>query len=407
MKELDFDELDKAVSSLMGGITKTGPVESSDEKTLTIDPSLADGEVPTFDVINKPAVTHDDTSEKVTEGPVSSSTPLASRRGGRFMDVVRPSSDMRNHSSPKGVSRQGISIEPRSSGSSTITSKVSDSEDEPVVDKVPASNFHENQPSTPLLETSEEALISEHAWPDPLELSTSSETSLSDDTPTVWEQETTNEEPVEDDTQSSKVATDDDSTVSDESSSLSQVALTPMTSPFISDAKVEKRPLGGNNPPQSDQAEEPDHSPVLGVMAQDSEISDDASAQLPAQPEDVEKPLPEELRSELMAIESDSHSFEHEEAVTPVTPAALPQSTPEPPKQPEVPTGPSSIPQQYKEEPSTGDQTSGSIFDTDSYHQPLAHPAKKKSGWLWVIAIIVILILGAAGGAALYFLGIF
>ena len=73
---------------------------------------------------------------------------------------------------------------------------------------------------------------------------------------------------------------------------------------------------------------------------------------------------------------------------------------------PVVPTGPTSIPQQYQEEKSTGDQPSGSIYDTDSYHQPLAHPAKTKSGWLWIIWILLLLIVSGGGAVALYFLGI-
>jgi hypothetical protein len=82
----------------------------------------------------------------------------------------------------------------------------------------------------------------------------------------------------------------------------------------------------------------------------------------------------------------------------------MPTSTVEP----VVPKGPISIPQQYKEEPSTGDAKNGAIYDTDTYHhQPLAHPKKKKSGWMWVIWIILILIIGAAAGAALYWAGIF
>ena len=83
-------------------------------------------------------------------------------------------------------------------------------------------------------------------------------------------------------------------------------------------------------------------------------------------------------------------------------------STPAPAAQeePSVSTGPTSIPQQYREEPSTGDKDNGAIYDTDTYHQPIAHPAKKKSGWMWVVWIVAILLLGAGGGAALYFLGL-
>ena len=66
-------------------------------------------------------------------------------------------------------------------------------------------------------------------------------------------------------------------------------------------------------------------------------------------------------------------------------------------------SGPASIQPQYKEEPSSTKQEHAAIYDTDTYHKPLAHPAKKKSGWLWVLWIILLLALGAGGAAALYY----
>ena len=63
-----------------------------------------------------------------------------------------------------------------------------------------------------------------------------------------------------------------------------------------------------------------------------------------------------------------------------------------------------SITQQYAESPSTGDApATTSIFDTDAYKKPLAHPKKKSSGWLVVLWIAVLLIVGAGAGAAVYF----
>ena len=123
------------------------------------------------------------------------------------------------------------------------------------------------------------------------------------------------------------------------------------------------------------------------------------------------KSLPAELQQDLVAIESDTTH-----AGLPKTDATHPaDSVPEKKPMPSSysvkeekteSTGPTSIPQQYREEPSTGDQANGAIYDTDTYHQPVEHPDKKGSGWMWVIWILVILLIGAGGGAALYFLGI-
>ena len=65
------------------------------------------------------------------------------------------------------------------------------------------------------------------------------------------------------------------------------------------------------------------------------------------------------------------------------------------------PTGPTSITQQYKEQPSSNQQ-SGAIFDTESYHQPVIKPAHKKSSWLIIVWILLLVLLGAAAGWAVY-----
>jgi len=215
-------------------------------------------------------------------------------------------------------------------------------------------------------------------WPDPLEFA-----AASNKTPT--ESAAPEEEPkiikpsVKEDEKSEKT------TPSEENS--------PLTSPFLPGTKVEKRPLGAN---------------AIATTVSDDIVEVDENAQLPANPKDVEPILPEELHGDVMAIESDTTT----PPPTPEKPAVA-EAAPMPSsatfheakvekEEPKI-TGPTSISQQYREEPSTGDQASGAIYDTDSYHQPLAHPAKKKSGWMWIVWIILILIVGAAGGAALYF----
>jgi hypothetical protein len=64
----------------------------------------------------------------------------------------------------------------------------------------------------------------------------------------------------------------------------------------------------------------------------------------------------------------------------------------------------SSIPTQYSEQPSTGDASHTPIYDNEATHQPLAHPAKKKKGWLLIVFIVAILAIGGGLGAAAYFL---
>ncbi len=364
MKELDFDELDRAVNSLMTNVPKeAGGEDTASEKTVTITPTLKKDEAPIFNGDGIPvrnastpvAVPDRDTSV------VTSSAPPAARRAGRFMDVVHPSSNMKKSTSvPAPVSRQGATIEP----SSSFTP--------PVVDAATPIPTETVEPSAPKSD-----------WPDPLEVANFESTGTDKN----------------DKTEKESSSADEGTSNKDESMLSAANEPDPLTSPFLPDTKVEKRPLGA---PLSD-ALEPDHTPVLSTSS-DSLTVDDPSSQLPANPKDVEPVLPAELHGDLVAIESDTTpSSEQEPKVAPkeshtVTHVTTPS---------EMPVGPTSIAQQYREEPSTGDKNNGAIYDTDTYHQPLAHPPKKASGWLWTLWIVLILIVGAGLGAGVYMLHLF
>jgi hypothetical protein len=186
----------------------------------------------------------------------------------------------------------------------------------------------------------------------------------------------------------------------------------PLESPFLPDAKVEKRPLGGGDVQSTAEGT----SPLSGFDFQG--LLDEPDEPLLEAPEPQERleattlpdpidfahatakaqaPVAETAQPEAVAIETPE--------VAPMEPEIIPE-TPRPVEtvpQPivEQPTGPSSITQQYKEHPSTT-QESGAIFDTESYHQAVVQPVKKKSGWLTVLLILLLVVLGAAGGWAVY-----
>jgi hypothetical protein len=151
---------------------------------------------------------------------------------------------------------------------------------------------------------------------------------------------------------------------------------TPLESPFLSDAKVEKRPLGAFSTD-----DEPKEAPI-------------------EEPKKDEIPLLEASDEPLLEAENEEKAPQQPET----------ESTPEPTQEPtpapvveEEPVGPTSITQQYKEQPSTTEQPSGAIFDTEAYHQPLAHPVKKKSGALIIVWILALIVVGAGVGAGVYF----
>ncbi len=380
MKELDFDELDRAVNSLMTNVAATpAPKKDDDVVTLNIESSTPDTPIaPSIPVTATPLATPktldqvatpsagDTTSAPRTSAPTLS---VAARRGaGRFMDVVHPSSDMKKPTAP--VSRQGATIEPSQSASTDTLNQLS-----PVA-------------STPAPEvsakTAPEPSTSGTEWPDPLDVAnfdtedTAKTASKPAESAPVVPEVPKSEPPAPKESEA------------------------PLTTPFLPDAKVEKRPLGSPAGP----VEEPDHTPMLSPESSQGSSVNDPDDQLPALPKDVEPILPAELQGDLMAIEADTNGgipkTEEGQPIENILKHKPMESsvTPEPP----VSTGPTSIPQQYREEPSTGDQGNGAIYDTDTYHKPIEHPAKKKSGWMWVIWILVILVVGAGGGAALFFL---
>ncbi|HSW91482.1 MAG TPA: hypothetical protein VLG09_02460 [Candidatus Saccharimonadales bacterium] len=409
MKDLDFDELDRAVNSLMTNVPKAPEPKKTDEneQTLTITPTLKDDAAPSFKTLDKtvaqinntpintsdaPKAPSEEPSSPTTDNkPVSAAQPLASRRG-RFMDMVRPNASPRVSETTRPASRQGATIEP--SG--------------PLLSDVVAPSNPAGLPATKTPVPSpkkDEDSVGE--WPDPIEM-------------------TSTTEPVnktEDDESLSK-------TLEPTSDELAKPAVTdsytPLTTPFLADTKVEKRPLGGAAI-EADALEPAEPQNV--VEEQKITSQPDEAAQLPADPTEIAPlQLPEELSGDLVALEAGANTtaMNPDAVMTPEAEVAQPSQKPVEPKmdatdnssQPPVadavpnpdekllPAGPISIPQQYREEPSTGDKQSGSIYDTDTYHQPLSHPAKKKSGWMWVIWTIAILLVGAGCGAALYFMNI-
>lgn len=366
MKDIDFDELDRAVSSLMGTVPKDGSSAPAkdDKKETAAQNNPSSGGTPASDLatggdgsdspeaLAAPAADNQETKAPDTDSQRQPKTAPAARRG-RYMDVVRPTAkSMHKSASSPAVSRQAPTIQPI---------------DTPGADAPAAS-----EPASAAPQPNEEIM------------------------PSAAPANGSADQPA-DDTKNAETETPDD--------------FTPLSSPFLPGAKVEKRPLGrpAGSAPSADTAgmEEIEQLPTMSDL---SDFPSDKDAQLP------EQPLPAELDSELLSIETSTEYLPPEAQASapdpapdpdpaPVaeekapTPAPVPSETaPEPPRA----TAVTSIPQQYKVKPSKTDDESpaSAIYDA----QPLSHPAEKKSGWLWVVAIIGIILLGVAGGVAVYYL---
>lgn len=346
MKDIDFDELDKAVNSLMGsagGNSTTAPDEPSPE----VSSSTA------VEVANDPPaqpVSVTTSRSAVVERPAA---PAVRRTGGRFMDMVAKPNDSKPRPGAQLSSREGVAITPPNSQEDTSTRA---------------------------------------AVPEPVAAPTTS-TDTTESAASIAEPEVTASAPV---------AEASEAPVEADISSMSTSE--PGDSPFISNTKVEKRPL--NPGPVSEPTTEVDepaasseisYDPLANMETSETAVDDKANVedssvdeQLPAEPKSPE------LASDLVAIES-GEVLSGPEASSSVVGTNV---------APAVPLGATSIAQQYTTKPSTEDQSHAAIYDSSHYAEPLQHPSKAKSGWLMVLWVILLLAVGAGSAIVLYNLGI-
>jgi len=335
MKDLDFDELDRAVNSL---ITNTPSLTSDADipKETTLD--LGNGsydQIPVTSSVNSQPIAHTPSFVPVSPAVERPST-------GRFMDVVHPSSNMRSN---LVMPERNLNQTP-----------------EPKPIAVPY--------SAPVVATP----VSVTNIPTPMSSNWSSSSKPAD-------------EADEDD--------DIDQIGNDIASAMEKNANAPLDSPFLSGTKVDKRPLGAFSNDQK--------SVELENKPQDTSVYNNNPL------------LPAELQDDLLLIESNSTARPDDVPDEKPVIESLPETTAVPavPVVPILsiapvtietkPVATTSITQQYIEQPNSGDQKTGAIYDTNSYHKALT-PTKKKSGWLWVLWIILLLVIGAGSGAAVYFL---
>lgn len=155
-------------------------------------------------------------------------------------------------------------------------------------------------------------------------------------------------------------------------------------SPFIPDAKIEKRPLGGfSKPEDSDDKSQVQTSVVTEEATTQAEVEPEVES-VNSSSEMLNSSLPEELHPDLINLDS--------LGAEPV--ATEQESAPQPTAEPLSVTA--RVDTNKSTEPV-------SIYDTDTYHKPLAHPQKKSSGVLTTLWIVLFIVIGVGVGAAVYF----
>lgn len=336
MKDIDFDELDRAVNSLIGG-TPDAPAAVVPEIASTATPVE-----PTIPPVSVP----------VRSTPIVPAEPLAARRAsGRFMDVVHPSSDMRSSTPVTAMTTVNTPANvPEAAPAAAVAPIVSAVADAPAAVPAPA-------PIAPMINT-----------------------------------------PSDEDGDITKIA--DEITAS-----MTQDPVAPLESPFIADAKVEKRPLGAFSADSALAASviavaSPSEPTPVATPAPEPLTPPSSAPEVPLaapatseKPTETDTPLPAELQNDLLSIESNETASASTPEAQFVPPAA--------PSTDVVPT-PTSITQQYTEVPSTGDKPTTTLFDSAAYKKPTGK-AKKRSSWFVILWILLLIIVGGGIGAAVYF----
>lgn len=364
MTELDFDELDKAVNSLMGDKKPGEPVVGKDDSDLNAAPAqpVVSPQPPVDTPGSEPiAKASADTPAPAAPEPEASrvaappAASIATKRRGQFMDVMHPSADMkstgRTARPTARVSRQGVAVAPNpDSAGAPASQEVSTTQTmEPV--------------TSPVTEKSTSD------WPDPIDTAT----------------------PVAPDASAVTATENPEPPVTPPELNMADTSTNPLDSPFLPDAKVEKRPLGQTQP-----IEQPD----TNVDSQ-TEYTPESSAD-----------LPDELSGGVLAVESndlhaDDTSTKAPQETPPVTPAEQ-SAEPQPAAIADLPddTIPvqASIPPQYKPDDSEAEPAEHSALYDEVSNAHAAKPPKKKHGWVIMLAIIGLVLLGCAGGVAVYYM---
>jgi len=384
MKDIDFDELDKAVGSVLNktDYQTTSPVSTpTPSSPLAADENTDETPVAvTSPVIPQPVVTLPEevvttpTSALVVEPTTPShETPRSivppARRRGQFLDMVHPSADMtQQHDTPhpttmrKKISPLAPSVTPVAEDTSVINP-----------DPTPEAGVEPDEPiATPVTPSPEPAASK---WPDPLEMISPTDPEVEPASGTVPQAEVTE----------TTVASMPVSVIPEPSFPAPVEA---SQTPFVSDAQVEKRPLGAFN----DEDEDTETMPTSTASENDSSAPttflsaelDSSIVSVESQEEKEEEPAPRPFTTEKVEAHEISPAIATAQASNPMVQSISQQYT--------TPTAAA---------PGENDDQF-SLFRED-YHQPLLPSGQKKgiSKLIWILLIFIVLL--AVGGAIGYY----
>ena len=431
MKDIDFEELDRAVSSLIGKPGDKTADDAASSSTAQAVPVNTGGQAVPVRTDEKPEEKAEPKPEPAAEKPVKDesgdksavveSSPLitSGRSKGVYIDGVRPGAAPNKPNVPL-PSKSGKTIQPLGTDVKPDEAKKEDHEkpahhpDKKQTDNEPKHHEHskkdddlpdlsldklgldEKSAKDPDANADDGSAADNTKWPDPID---------------VYNQKQKDGD---------KVDKKDDEAPKDKADPAEIVhaddAPDPLSqAPFVAGAtdKVEKRPLGAFSD-ETEQKEEP------------KESDDDPGAAKP-HPSDTQMPadaakLPPELDNDIVAVElseaatgaNDSKSPEqHEDELDKKNEEHADhtedqhQEEPAPAAHNEAVAATAvhhqtlSIPQQYREEHESPEHKEHPVFDTKEYHPPItAHPdhGHKYTIWWIALALVVLIVTAVAFG---------
>lgn len=333
MTDIDFDELDKAVNNLMGNVGKERTDGGPKEKVFTVSSTLKPGEKPEYEKLGEVAKT------------IGNETLVGQ---GELTVVEKLNPEEPQTPLPEAKTKPAESEIP---AVSTPISNATQSLPKPIVPAVkrPASGRFMDvvHPSSDMKIPSAPSRVESPSITTPSEPEKPAEVTVSTDS-------------------------------------------IPLT-PFLPDAKVEKRPLG-----------EPVAADELSTKSEPTAESNSVNEQISEQPEKKKEYDDQQLIDAtsvvgtLSADEKELQAVESGEILADKGPSisAVESGDTESLKKEDDKT-PSHV---------STDETAGDIYDIKGDHQPLGHPAKQKSGWGTVIIIVLVILLFAALAGAAYFI---
>jgi len=376
VKDIDFDELDRAVSSVLSP-KNSEDTGTTDDSVVTVNTSTP-----------KPDITETTTAPEAEDNATPKvSTPLAVKRRGKFMDMIHPSADMQpNTPKSTGTKSSPMTLAPLTPS----LSKEAEADTGHDTDTDPVALLEPTTEPTAAVDESK-ALIG--AEPAPVEtelpsmpkgddLGIVSDTAASIDRPVADIPDETASASTSDyvdplDVQSPSPTTDDDASADElEPAPTEPTDTLSQPTPFLTDTKVDKRPLGAFGEAETE-------SPGT-LDAGDAAPSDDAQGAPVV-------PLPRELQPDVVEVES---SQETEESQTETTGTA--------------PVSPFTTNVAAANPVSDGRVEGHPLFDTSTYHEPIAAVHTKSTPvWVWwLVGLAVCLGLGAGVGYFLFTAGL-